>query len=217
MISESDERLFERLMHLINTDMQAAVIQSRNLTEEQKVNFQSFLANRTLHSESARYRGRVIEMSIYLEMIIANVLSNYFGKEDKISLLNSMIFDRMDLQRKLNTFKSILKNQHPAIWRKENTAIKKIDKLIAFRNNLAHSMLNSTSEYTNKLKEKMDSMTEQGKIVEKMEEIEFGFYENHQFVFKPITWEEVNAYHKGIMDALKKIEEIAHQIIKDYK
>jgi hypothetical protein len=171
----------------------------------------------TLHTESARYRGRVVEMSIYLELILANVLSQYFAKNEKKELLNSMVFDRMDIQKKLNTFKNIVKTQHLEIWKTEQSNLKKIDKLISFRNNIAHSILNSSPKYLEKIRKKVNEMTKEGKSANHLDEIEFGFYENHKWIFKTIKYLEIEEYHKGMYDGVSHIENIGKKIIPNYE
>mgnify|MGYP003635777401 FL=1 len=193
------------------------MVEIKKLNPDSIERLHQYLANRTLHTESARYRGRVVEMSIYLELVLAKILSKYFATSEKVGLLNSMVFDRMYLQRKLNTLKTILKTQYPNIWRKENINFKKLDKLIIFRNNIAHSVLNSSPEYSKKIREQSMEFIKKGKKDKFLDGIEFGFYENHNWVFKNIKWNEIEAYHKGIYNGINKIEDIGKQIIPEYE
>jgi hypothetical protein len=213
-----EKETFDRILNLINSDNFPKVMtEMKKLDSKTKDRLNLYLANRTLHTESARYRGRVVEMSIYLELNLANLLSQYFAKDEKKELLNSMVFDRMDLQRKLNTLKNILKTQHLEIWKAEQLNLKKIDKLISFRNNIAHSVLNSSPEYSEKIRKKVNQMTKEGKTANHLDEIEFGFYENHQWIFKTIKYSEVGEYHKGIYNGISNIENIGKQIIPNFE
>jgi len=212
-----EEKKFNRILELINTDIRKAVTETNKLDPKSRDRLKHFLAHSTLHTESARYRGRVIEVSIYLELTLAQILSNYFAKKDKIELLNSIVFDRMDLQRKLNTLKSILKLEHASIWKKELQNIKKIDTLISFRNNLAHSVLNSSPEYLKKISEKVGLLSSKGIVANHLDEIELGFYENNNWVYKKIKWSEIEEYHREIYNAIGKIQSIRKQITPDYE
>tara|TARA_R110000751_G_scaffold306669_1_gene425853 strand:+ start:653 stop:1318 length:666 start_codon:yes stop_codon:yes gene_type:complete len=216
-LEQKEIKTFERILKLINSDLPKAILETNKLDLKDRDRLNQFLANRTLHTESARYRGRVVEMSIYLEFVLANLLSQYFAKEEKMELLNSIVFDRMDLQRKLNTLKIILKTQHVNIWKAENPNLKKIDKLITFRNNIAHSVLNSSPEYFQKISKMVEQLNKQGKEADFLEEIEFGFFENNKWILKAIKWSEIEDYHKGIYDGISTIENIGKQIIADYE
>jgi hypothetical protein len=216
-LEEKEQKVFEKILKLINEDFQNAILEIKKLDSETKERLSKFLSNRTLHTESARYRGRVVEMSIYLELVLANILSQYFAKDEMKELLNSMVFDRMDLQRKFNNFKNIVKTQHKDIWKIEQSSLKKIDKLITFRNNIAHSVLNSSPEYSEKVKKKINKLTAEGKKINHLDEIEFGYYENQKWIFKAIKWSEVNEFHKGIYDGINQIERIGKIIITNYE
>jgi hypothetical protein len=57
-----------------------------------------------LFSQSANYRGKVIDAAIFLEMDLAQILSKYFTEPDaeKKKLLIFFIFDRMPLNQSSN-------------------------------------------------------------------------------------------------------------------
>ena len=212
-----ENQIFARITNLINSDdFSKAVAEINKLDADTKDRLDRYIANTTLHTESSRYRGRVVEMSIYLELILANVLSQYFAKDDKKELLNSMVFDRMDLQRKLNIFKKIVKTQHLELWKSEQTNLKKIDNLITFRNNIAHSVLNSSPEYLDSIRKKVNQLTSEGKLATHLDEIEFGYFENQEWIYRPVKWTEIEKYYKGVFEGVNKIESIGGKIIPNY-
>lgn len=126
-----------------------AIAQMISLTGEDKEHASYLLAMNFLYSESSKYRGKAIDVMIFLEMSLSQILSNYFVEDNtsKASLLNSFVFDRMMLSAKFNLFKRILKTKHETVWKEYHQEVKEIGELLEFRNNLAHSMLNSSEDY----------------------------------------------------------------------
>lgn len=217
ILSPEQKQKFNEIRNLISSnEMHLAANEMGKLTPQTRDRCHMYLANNMLLTESARYRGRVIEMSINLELVLANILSQYFAAEAKIELLNSMVFDRMDLQKKLNILKSILKTKHVDIWKKEQLHLKSIGKLIFFRNDIAHSHLDSTQKYLDTLKKKVDLMISKGIYQENLEEIQLSFFENHKWVSKKVKWQDIVKYHKGIYNGVNKIDYIGNQIISKY-
>lgn len=213
----SNEPSLKDVISLLHRDFSAGRVAAKSLNEEEYRHFQHYLSSLILHSEAAQYRGKVVEMSIYLEAVMAKVLSCYFGAKDKLGVLNSIVFDRMDLQMKINKFKTILKILHSDVWKREMRLIKEIDKHIAFRNNLAHSILNSTREYDNEFRKKIDDFIKGESNEKKIDQVEFGYFDNHKFVYTAITRENVEQYHQSMIQVIKDIERIAKEIIPDYE
>lgn len=211
------ELKLEDVLNLVEVDMRAAVLAAKSLNKEDYEYFQHFLSNMILHAEAAQYRGKVVEMSIILEMKLARILSIYFGAKDKVGALNSMVFDRMDLRRKINLFKTILKTRHPEVWRKEKTVIREIDNLIDFRNNLAHSMLDSTLEYNKEFRKKIKTIMKEGQKAGKIDEVQFAFYENHEFVFRTIKRDDVTDYHQRMFQIFGEVDRITKEIFPAYE
>ena len=209
------EKKLDEVLFLLEQDIRSAIIASKALNKGEYEVFQHYLSNMILHAEAAQYRGKVMEMSIILEVKMAKVLSSYFGAKEKVDALNSMIFDRMDLQKKVNVFKTILKVKHPQVWERERTLVKKIDKLISFRNNLAHSMLNSTLEYNKKFRRNIEAIMKEGTGAGKIDEVEF--FENHDFVFRTIKREEISDYHQQMFQIFKDVDRITKEILPSYE
>ena len=208
--------LYNKIISLLDSNIVEATKEMSKLDSNAKEEFNLYLTNRVMHVESAKYRGRVIEMSVYLENVLARFLSYYFASENKREILNSMVFDRMDLQRKLNTLKSIIKTNHPKVWKREQSKLKRIDKLISFRNNLAHSVLNSTYEGKNKLMEKVKKLESTGSNMKQLDEIEYGYFDNHSWVVKIFNVDELNKYLSEIHESIDLIEEIGNELIENY-
>lgn len=213
----SNNEDFDQIIQLLKSNSPLAKEAMGKIYPDQIDEFNLYLSNIVLHEESARYRGKVIEMSIYLENILAWFLSYYFAVEEKRELLNSIVFDRMDLNVKLNKVKTIIKVNHSKLWVQYRTKIKKIDKLISFRNDLAHSVLNSTLEGKSNLISKVKQLEDVGNEMIHLDEIEYGYFDNHSWVFHSVTVNEINDYIKNMNESIELIEELGVEIIPNYK
>jgi len=179
------------------------------LNNNEKEQFMYLATMNFLFSQSAKFRGKVIDITVFMEMVIAQILSKYFtANERKESLLNSFVFDRMQLSVKFNLIKKIVKVSHPKLWKKYQRDLKEIESLIEFRNNLAHSMLDSSEDYITSLLEKTKDIALGGKG--NIEEIQVGFYKNGDFKYEEITQRQIDEYYTkcskkiGILQQLSK-------------
>ena len=211
-----DEARYIKIINLLRTNERLAMIEMNKLSQEELLEFNRFHINIVLHEESGNYRGKVIGLSIYLENVLANLLSYYFANEVRRQLMNSIIFDRMDLQKKLNTLKTILKVNHQSLWKKESNRIKAIDKLIAFRNDMAHSVLNSTNEYESHLMDKVKKWNEENSDIQRLDEFEVGYFRDHKWVNKRIKVEQINDYIEKMKTAIDFVDELGFQLVDNY-
>jgi hypothetical protein len=163
---------------------------------------------------SAKYRGKVIDITIFLEMVLAQILSKYFTQdEEKESVLNSFVFDRMQLSSKFNLLKKILKTNHIKIWEKYDTDIKEIGELIDFRNNLAHSMLDTTPDYINKvIGETKDIVSEYKK--RELDEIQIIYYTDLDSKTEKVSQKQVDDFYAKCYEKIELIQKISGEIMK---
>ncbi len=182
-----------------------------HLSKEEKEQFIYLTTVNFLFSQSAKYRGKVIDITIILEMLLAQILSKYFtNDEEKEITINSFVFDRMQLSSKFNLLKKILKIKHIKVWKKYQKDLKEIGELIEFRNNLAHSVLDSSEVYIESLKEKGINLAKTNKG--DLEEIQIGYLQDEDYKYEKITKKQVDDFYSNCYAKIELLEDIANEI-----
>lgn len=109
------------------------------MTEAQKAKIYLKIRQDCIH-----YRGRYIDEAIIMELIIDDVLANYFCKNEKVEEVLSAVFNTefLALGAKEKILQSILlKPIFKSFWKKYNTIVTDIGYVRKYRNVLAHSKL----------------------------------------------------------------------------
>lgn len=206
-IDEETERKLQKIISGISNRNLEDAMEFSKLNNNEKEQFNYLLTMNFLFSQSAKFRGKVIDITIFLEMTLGQILADYFAKDSiKSTTLNAYVFDRMQLSLKFNLFKKILKNKHLKIWNKFQKELKEISELIDFRNNLAHSMLDSSEEYINSILKKAKELKfEQANL----NEIQINYFTDNDFKEEKIKQTQIDDYYTNCSKKIKLIQEIA--------
>lgn len=216
-IDPSLEQKLQQIVSKIFAGDPSVAADIEKLTPYEANQLDHMFAMQFLFSESAKYRGRVIDITIFLEMALAITLSKYFSEQNqkKESLLNAYIFDRMPLGQKLTLLKNILKDAHPELSSKYSKDLSEISRLIEFRNNIAHSMLNSTPAYLSKISEKLKKLRTQGYPKDNRDEfleIEITYYQNGKVINRRITRNDIDTHHTSCIEKVAWLEQLRQEL-----
>lgn len=114
-----------------------------NLIEKSKCIYRGDDKYTNIRIDISYYRGRYIDETIIMEMLVDDFLSRYFCEGNKVSEILSGIFNTEYISTgyKISILKSILmKPQFKEFWDKNNWIIDTIKhKILKYRNKLAHS------------------------------------------------------------------------------
>lgn len=102
-----------------------------------------------LKNDSIFYRGFIIDESVVMELVLDDILSNYFCEGEKAIEINNIIFNTeyVALGSKIDMFQSILlKQKFKDFWKNNNTIIQDLHKIRKLRNKLAHLKLQTTDK-----------------------------------------------------------------------
>ena len=210
-IDKETERKLQKIISGFSKGNMKDLMGIAHLSKEEKEQLMYLATVNFLFSQSAKYRGKVIDITIILEMLLAQILSKYFTNDEEMEKsLNSFVFDRMQLSSKFNLLKKILKIKHIKVWNKYQKDLKEIGELIEFRNNLAHSILDSSNEYIESLKEKGTNFIETNKG--DLEEIQIGYLQDEDFRHEKITKKQVDDFYTNCYAKIELLEEIANEI-----
>lgn len=106
--------------------------------------------NKRLHEKAMRIRGRFINTMTFLDRKISKILADYFCSncEDKRNIfLNKIVgAEFFTLTKKINILKHILKSDYPDYYKKNKECFNFSKEVVDFRNTLAHSILEISSE-----------------------------------------------------------------------
>lgn len=212
---EIDSKTEEKLQKIISGISKGDIANAMGmigLNSKEKDQFMYLTTMNFLFSQSAKFRGKVIDITVFLEMVIAQILSKYFTEsEEKESLLNSFVFDRMQLSVKFNLIKKIVRTSHPNLWKKYQRDLKEIESLIDYRNNLAHSMLDSSEDYITSLMNKTKNVAMGNK--ENIEEIQVGFYKDGDLKNEKVTQKQVDEYYTKCSKKIEILQSLSKELI----
>lgn len=216
-IDPSLENKLQQIVSRIFSGDQTVAIEIEKLTPYEANQLDLIYAMHFLFSESAKYRGRVIDITIFLEMTLSTVLSKFFSESNqkKESLLNAYVFDRMPLSQKLNLLKNILKDSHTELSNKYSKDMAEIGRLIEFRNNIAHSMLNSSPDYIGKISERLKKIriaSSQQINTDVFLEIEITYYQNGKVINKRITRNDIDNHHNSCLEKVNWLQRLLQEL-----
>lgn len=104
---------------------------------------ENFRAAEHLHARAREFRGRFLNSVAVIEHDFAKLLTGYFCRDDpaKQELFFERIACKMSLEEKRSTLVAIVKNDYPNYWEEHASILQDISQLQAFRNKLAHSVV----------------------------------------------------------------------------
>jgi len=160
---------------------------------------------RKLLSLSEKIRGSLLDLAIYNEGILSNIISQHFcPDDDRRALLFTLILNSADLKfsTKIEIFKNLLKLQYQSLIPKYPNVIKKLDRLRDFRNKLVHSILDTSDDFLAK------QATDRIRLIQYKggREIKFEITINERNK-KAEEWEELTYTLLNIQNEIKKISE----------
>jgi len=175
----------------------------QTLAAEDKEDFMSLLTINFLFSQSSKFRGKAIDIAIMLEAMLVEFLGKYFCKEDKKknTLLKSVILDRQNFSSKITWIKKILKIEHTEIYKKYESDLKEISRLIDFRNNLAHSILDSGEEFLNEIKK--NPLPERIRIT---------YYKDDDMKTEVLTREDIENFYTDCYKSMTKMAALEKEL-----
>ncbi len=102
-----------------------------------------YVAAGRIHQRAREYRGRFLNHVAVIERDIARLLTDYFCTSDpcKKALFFENIACRMSLEEKRTLLIEIVKADYPRYWQEHAQFLQDLQKLQAFRNRLAHSVV----------------------------------------------------------------------------
>lgn len=107
-----------------------------------------------LYQKDNLLRGAYLVQAIMIEGIIGDIISlSLCPNEDSRSLFTSLILNYRELtfDGKSKILKRLLESKYPTIVNKHKDVFGQINKIIQFRNKLAHCMLVTSDEFLKKL------------------------------------------------------------------
>jgi hypothetical protein len=131
-----------------------------------------------------------------------NFLENIFVKDKKKNtLLKSVILDRQNFSSKITWIKKILKIEHTEIYKKYESDLKEISRLIDFRNNLAHSILDSGEEFLNEIKK--NPLPERIRIT---------YYKDDDMKTEVLTREDIENFYTDCYKSMTKMAALEKEL-----
>lgn len=105
-------------------------------------------AAQKLHERAREFRGRFLNHLAVIERDIALLLTMHFCREDAAA--QQLFFDeiacKFSLEWKKELLVKILKADYPAFWANCGSSFRELSQLQAFRNKLAHSVVDVSDE-----------------------------------------------------------------------
>lgn len=102
-------------------------------------------AAKKIHERARYMRGRFLNSVAVLEREIALILTDYFCTSDELK--REIFFEDVvtaqffSLSARKDILIKIVKNDYPLYWDENSKVLKWLDEIIAFRNKLAHSVI----------------------------------------------------------------------------
>src|SRR5437870_2868143 len=100
-----------------------------------------------LHAFAANLRGKFLNGTAWLEVLLTDVIANYFcDDKDRRVFFFSEVANRMRFAAKTALLEKILRFKFPEFHQAHPKLREKLDSLGEFRNMLAHSHIDTTGE-----------------------------------------------------------------------
>ena len=102
-------------------------------------------AARRIHERARYLRGRFLNSVAVIERDIAVILTEYFCTSDpakqELFFRHVVTSPSFTLRAKKDVLIRIVKNDYPRYWDEHSEVLKDLDEIMAFRNKLAHSVV----------------------------------------------------------------------------
>ena len=106
---------------------------------------QQILFSRKIHERARYLRGKFLNTVAVIERDIALIITDYFCNSDtqkrELFFRSIVTASFFSLRTKIEVLRIIVKNDYPRFWQRNNKALNILDKIIKFRNKLAHSVV----------------------------------------------------------------------------
>lgn len=99
---------------------------------------------------SSTIKGSLLEMAIWMEKIIEDIITIHFCQDEKRrTQFYSLIMNEIHIPflKKIITLKKLLKIYYPEIYKKYPTLVEDLQNVRNLRNNLVHSTLDNSDEF----------------------------------------------------------------------
>jgi len=202
----TDEKEKE-LQELIKTGKFTDPTVFAQLTQEDKENLMNLATLNFILSESAKFRGKVIDAAIFFEAVITETLGNYFvgGNESKKNtLIKSLVFNRQNISSKISLLRKILQIEHKELYEKYKSDFADADKILIFRNNIAHSVLDTSDKFR---KEMVKNPLFDG--------VKINYYQNAEFKTELITQKIVDNFYSDCYKLIGKFVNLQNELLKN--
>jgi len=114
----------------------------RRITEEEVEQL------KPLYDLSKEIRGSFLDQAIIVESFIDEIISQHFCPEKTRRILYfSSVPPELTFHRKIKIFETILETCYPKLIERHSNLMKEIDEIRAFRNRIAHSILESSRNF----------------------------------------------------------------------
>lgn len=104
-----------------------------------------FSAARKIHEKARYMRGRFLNSVALIERDIALILTDYFCTLDQekkeLFFYHIVTAPFFSLKNKVETLFRIVKKDYPRYWDENSDILRDLDDIMAFRNKLAHSVI----------------------------------------------------------------------------
>jgi hypothetical protein len=101
-----------------------------------------------VHTLATRIRGDFMGQAIAIDILIADILANYFTpNNERRMLLQSEVFSTSTFGKNINVLKAVVKHSFASFNKSNPEVLSDLDELRMFRNKLAHALLDLSDEW----------------------------------------------------------------------
>jgi len=186
--------------------------ESEKMAEVKKLDENSALDRQLtrLWKQARDVRGLFLEQAIFIENLIGDIISWHFcPDEDRRNLFFSLIINNPDFtfSSKIKVLRQLLKLRYPELDKKCPEVIKELEKVIKFRNKVAHRMLDSSEQFLAK------------KLTDRIQLVYFkDGQEKHEVVTVKDMQERLKACSRLVLTIVDIQKEVIQRVqVKDFK
>jgi hypothetical protein len=104
-----------------------------------------------LYTLSFDIRGKFLDQTIWIEVLISDILSRFFSHEEPRQILFfSLVAPKLEFRAKINILSTLLELHYPELLEGYPKLIDDINNIRKFRNKIAHAHLDTTDEFLKK-------------------------------------------------------------------
>lgn len=101
-----------------------------------------------VHALATRIRGDFMGQAIAIDILIADILANYFTpNNERRMLLQSEVLSTSTFSKNINVLKAVVKHSFASFNKSNPEVLSDLDELRMFRNKLAHALLDLSDEW----------------------------------------------------------------------